>query len=87
MIRATRIGLRLKTSNLQIRGEISGSAGCAMRTLRASFRISYLGFTSASTEMWFEVRSFYVCTSQEGRNQNERTGISKGSGRQTECTD
>ena len=40
-----------------------------MHTLRASFCVSPSGFTSTSVEMWFEVRSFYVRTSQEEKEE------------------
>ena len=70
MIRATRIGLRLKTSNLQIRSVISGGARCLMHFARL-FPYFLLGFTSASTEMWFEVRFFMGVSRKKERDAKD----------------
>ena len=55
MIRATRIGLQMKSGVFIGRSVIGGVARCGMHFARL-FPYFCLGFTTASSEMWFEVR-------------------------------
>ena len=55
MIRATRIGLQMKTCNFSIWKQIGGGARCNY-ALCAPLSVFPVGLASASSEMWFGVR-------------------------------